>query len=609
MSIATPNTVSYEADVRAAAAAWEALCPVDRATTYYFDSVAGEDSNDGLSESTPKQSFTALKAIFDAAISGSTDNATAVKIKCGSQYNTQTTLNIGGGSLSSYGTGAKPRFLGWSDTYNGSWTPDTGDAYTISVASEPTWLWLETLDIGQPLEKVAFGLADSTDYSWAWDDGTLYVNLAGDSPNGLTFWWEDSANTAANIDGILAGDGSRVDGIECIGHAFRSNNAQTYGISTPITGGETAVVTNCECWYHWLHNLGQNEVTANGGNTLYKGCRWGWLGSPAATGHVAYAGSGGQTAIVLDCEARYGLVPGLVSAASNRSHAVFGHTDGGANYVAGFHVVNLECGDDPNGNTLIGACTDVPAVSDIAAARVVFHRCRMGEYLRAAENFAQRSSVHSSCILRLKPAYVATQALTTQPSDGWVVGCFVTVDMTDWSDQAQQHGVWNNEGNVAPQIANSWLHLIHSGNASRRCAWNYEQQFTFKTADRGARVYNSILTGDDNGEALYLGLDNTSEHSGNAIFGYDNTTSTTFAGSAGNWTGTINLASQPDLAAPVPLPELQSRGDATAPLKSATDYYGNPLPNPGDSIGPFARPQRQRRPIRHSIRSAIREVF
>jgi hypothetical protein len=70
--------------------------------TYYFDSVAGSDSNDGLTSSTPKQTGSAL-----ASLATTTDRA--FFIKRGSSYNTQININSRQ-RWSDYGTGDKPTF-------------------------------------------------------------------------------------------------------------------------------------------------------------------------------------------------------------------------------------------------------------------------------------------------------------------------------------------------------------------------------------------------------------------------------------------------------------------------------------------------------------------
>lgn len=107
---------------------------------YWFDSVGGSDSNDGLSSDFPMQSLTALNRLLE-----DTSNR-AFHIKRGSSYSGSVSLNIlpnalvprSGIRIDAYGIGAKPRFNINSGSnsavfmYNGSSFPSPKDDIVLS---------------------------------------------------------------------------------------------------------------------------------------------------------------------------------------------------------------------------------------------------------------------------------------------------------------------------------------------------------------------------------------------------------------------------------------------------------------------------------------------
>ena len=81
------------------------------ATTYYVDSVAGNDNNGGTSSGAPWQNLTKVNTITFAA-------GDQILLKCGSVWNGQQLYPKGSGSsgspivINSYSTGAKPLING-----------------------------------------------------------------------------------------------------------------------------------------------------------------------------------------------------------------------------------------------------------------------------------------------------------------------------------------------------------------------------------------------------------------------------------------------------------------------------------------------------------------
>ena len=103
----------------------QSINPPVETPKYYFSST-GSDSNDGLTDATPKQTITALNALTLAP-------GDYVALKSGDSFTGTITIGQSGTSgnpikIGSYGTGEKPKIYG-SDIISGGWTVHSGNIY------------------------------------------------------------------------------------------------------------------------------------------------------------------------------------------------------------------------------------------------------------------------------------------------------------------------------------------------------------------------------------------------------------------------------------------------------------------------------------------------
>lgn len=589
-----PLAADYETNMRTVIAAWETLCPIARGTTFYFDSLAGNDSNDGLSEGAPKQTISAMNTVIGA------NAGCAIKLKCGSVWRTETTIALGTGSISSYGSGSKPRITGFTQTIAagaGSFTSAAGDRYTTTAISTLGWLLCESLPLSQPMRLVASTAeVEATPYSWYASGGTLHVNIDGVDPN--LYDWAATPASGSAFDGITHGAGSRIDGIRVDGQSCRSTFSQDYAIQFAGTTDEVGCVTNCELYYHHLHN-GGTLTTGTGGRLLYKSCTMGWCYDDTATLFVNYMSGGGNESIVADCSFPYGALPKTAAKTGAECKAVYSHTDGSGT-VDALHVINCTI---PTGTEFapssLGNAGNFAAVTDPHDSPYVFYKCvheRTG--LNAATLFWNSNMVWAACRLFLKPRDSTTLAMSITPGKGWIVACYIDVDWSDFTSARNQYGLCNATTSTdhQPRIINSWIHTRHNGIASKICAAiNRDLYDAAIVADRTDQLcINSIFTaeGKPGSNTCFIGIGNVAANDHhNAVFGFDGSASTTEERAYGAWANTVALGALPDLitidTVPALLAELKGVGDTSYVNLPAYNLLGEALAVPGADIGPL----------------------
>lgn len=246
------------------------------ATTYYVDSVSGNDSNAGTSQGAPWASLTKLNLTTDA--SGAAIN---VKIKRGSIFRVATGIKTSRPcAISDYGAGAPWRLTRCVQTLagsSGSWVNSSGTTYYCpnsafsSIAVGMLVVEAYTSDkAGNPWERYPFFLAanvaecESNAYSYYYDSGTsrLYVNFGTLTKNNLTFGLTDNASTADEAIEVKTGTGALIlEGGLILGWEERSSinvSNATNGIwlNDGTAAGTVKIIRGMEFW-----NGGRHHVT------------------------------------------------------------------------------------------------------------------------------------------------------------------------------------------------------------------------------------------------------------------------------------------------------------------------------------------------------------
>lgn len=183
---------------------------------YWFDSVSGSDSNDGLSDSAPKQTLSALNTLLGTA-------NRKFNIKRGSTYDGSVALNIGATTqrIDAYGSGDKPVFnvSSGTDIYalrlqNGSaGTPQAKDDVVISniafsTSGTATGIPTGILGVGHATATVRRVYLDNCDLDKNTDaaDGNTTV-MEGNDMAEIGLW---NCSLSANLDAASNTNGAYV---------------------------------------------------------------------------------------------------------------------------------------------------------------------------------------------------------------------------------------------------------------------------------------------------------------------------------------------------------------------------------------------------------------
>jgi len=150
-------------------------------TTYYVDATGGNDSNDGLSNSTPWRTI-------DKVNGRSFSPGDQILFKRGGTWRERLTVPSSGNAtdqlvFGAYGNGAKPIISGANNITAESWTLSAANIYYTTVLStDPTVVWLDGASYP---EAASSALVNSTNrWFWSGGDARLYL-YATSNPNGF----------------------------------------------------------------------------------------------------------------------------------------------------------------------------------------------------------------------------------------------------------------------------------------------------------------------------------------------------------------------------------------------------------------------------------------
>lgn len=328
-SLPDPRKFAFRASVQTLEWARMSYCerPGVTQAELYFSYSTGSDSNPGT-QASPKQTI--------AAINSSQDAYTDIFLKCGDEWDTNTTILIDSPfcRVMPYGSGLKP-FINWfSQKITSGWALVTGTTYSISMASSPAWVRvtgrggnsspMSMLSQGGSAGNNLFAIAQAVSLAdleaatiptWFWASGLLYINFqtatipavewvpSTSSPGiqlGATGWTPGS-------DGIFL-SGVRVDGGGMVSPSVQN---EMYCIESYAVGTDVHCIFNCDAFYSETHVLGHfnNSTSYIGGIVGWFSCNGGW--QPASGGDttfIHYALLGGQEGYAVDCAALFGAI-------------------------------------------------------------------------------------------------------------------------------------------------------------------------------------------------------------------------------------------------------------------------------------------------------------
>lgn len=595
-AIPDPLSSLYESQMLKVIAAWEAECPVDRDTTYYFDSEDGDDANDGLTTSTPKQSISEMNTVAAAS------PGCAIRLKCGSLWRSTTEIDIGSGCITCYGTGTKPKLTGFTQTIASggtSWTNAAGDRWTTTELASMGWLMCESRGWGEVM-KLAASTAEveATENSFYFTAGTLHVNAgSGVDPNDLD--WAATPPTTTEYSAVRFDGGGRVDSIIAYGQNFTSTLDQSYGARFWGSGEDVGVFSNCEFYYHTRHNFGV-ATSATGGRLLGKNCITGWMYEDVGTSFVSYYEFGGNESIIYGCTFPYGQVPITVARVGAEGRAIYCHTTGGLNYVDALHVLRCKIPDDsefPPDN--FGGPNNMNTVADYHESPYVFFGCIQERVYGAVTRFWATNVVWAASQLYLYPPGGGGSCVDTVAGKGLIVSCYIDVDWQDMGS-AEQYGCCNavTATDFQPRFVNSWIHSRHSPTyPTRVCSALNRDLYGTAAADYTEQhSVNSIYTSQDSPTAntMFPGIGNPDpapNNHHNAMYDMDGGAELIYEKGYGNWTDTVELSALPTLPTPTTrvavIDETVGVGDTTYADLPEYDLYGRRLAEAGADIGPL----------------------
>jgi len=289
---------------------FEANCPRERAVTYYFDATSGNDSNDGLTELTPKQTRAAAIAL--------TGTGRRFRFKRGEVWRETGNWSVGSDvTIDAYGTGANPifdrftvRHLAASDP----WGSQSGNRWQVAETTDVAWIKLAAFPLTRPLQRVADATAcAATTNSWVWSANVLYINLGTDNPNDFDIDVCPSNDGESGVE--FTNDGSRVEDID--GYGWGCHRTALATQDQPVTsrarGDNANLAVGCGAYYSGSHALAHNMPTGGevGGRFMAINCRAGYTkyNTSGETVFNTYTEAGGQETWWINCHADYGTLP------------------------------------------------------------------------------------------------------------------------------------------------------------------------------------------------------------------------------------------------------------------------------------------------------------
>ena len=332
------------------------------------------------------------------------------------------------------------------------------------------------------------------------------------------------------VDGItLSGDGSyaysgRLDGW---GMSRTTSATQKHAYVSNATTTAAVLFRDMEGYYGSSHIATHYVGGSNGGFATFINCIAGYTSYNSASETIfnSFALNGGEEAIFLNCEVAYGTLPSsdwVTATVICRGQALISHTGGGGATTSLIITYGMRIkGSKWGAASPCGGMGNPPTVTTIADVRGFYVGEVFEEHNRSGSGFliATPSVVRMNGVYMLKPETFGTGALSTANQNGWLINCFVQLDLTFCQGGTNPMAFYNTASENTLKL---WGNHIHYKNFTGLTTGLDRDTLSGGSGfSDGGELINNIFSSDSSGTAAYVGFGNaaTSSFSNNAYFG------------------------------------------------------------------------------------------
>lgn len=581
---------------------FRAYCPLARGTAYYVSNSAGNDSNDGLSVTTPFKTLAKVQTALDGAASNADLRFRFLR---GDEWAEATglTVSVASVTLDDYGDGsaALPLFNRFIQDYTAStWTNAAGNRWTLAETHTIVWV-REKLDRlgetrGTGLIRVASsGAVTSTANSWFWGSNVLHVNLNGDNPNTKKLEGVEQ-NSLTGIKLASAADGCRIRNIRADGWGAIGANLG-YCFMSAVSGTNANLWENLEGYYSGTHIMGHLCSGASGGKLMAVGCKTGYgIDSGDEGQFIGFATSGSQEVWNIDGVSVYGDAKTSLwgyATDHNAGTAFAAHTTTGNPAMIVSHGLTVKQGLTGSVKSTSIAQSDgstLTAVSDFAnccsfEVNTIHQRpaeARLNDWGYARIQYGSQFYFRPES----GAAFAGMHVAIAEAFRAYYVNSYFEFDYQDIPGGHRMILTNRAAASVnAFEVIHCQFNYINASAPDFCAGFDYNVVFNDTLANgtgssQTAKMVNSIMSTDSAAPENYLALTNQATSLlNNAFFNLD--TSTVERGYS-TGVGTVTLSEQPGLG--TPLAALLAAGSSSVQLSH--DIHGRPRRISTPDIGP-----------------------
>lgn len=504
---------------------------------YVANAPLGDDSNDGLTPSTPFETRT--KALLEIAALGGN---VRVNFNGGDTWidNSDFAVMHPNVTISSFGTG-KATFSAFNVSYPsgmGTWIQaGATNRYSVTEILDIAGFAEVGSELTNPFIQVSSTAeVESTTRSWFYDGADLHINVGGD-PN-LNSYVAIQSNVNNGIK--LTKTGCRAENIITLGFGVSRTIDSTgaAGFSSNVTASSVNMFVNCESYYGGDACFQHFSATGSGGRTLFKDCVGGFMRfNSTGTEQIfkSHMEFGGQETTLIDCTFAAGTLKnsgwGYVSL---RVRGIGLRSSSGAGASYGRQIVH--------GCTLTGASsTPAKLIADLQEG-TVFAKDALDECTSIISNCTHERTggvlgddceipmpaygiVYASTFDMIRADVTVTSLSGVSPTDTYYVNSYVLFDMSQVGNTT--HGIWNDIG--PPDIIYMYHTAIKTVNGvmttNNRFGLDWSVKFLTTAPGTGnasgSYSVNSVVSAEQSGSTnLWFGLNNNvAQQHHNGVFG------------------------------------------------------------------------------------------
>lgn len=516
-------------------AEFEAHCPTERTTTYYFANAGNDSTGDG-SESTPWATIAKAQSTLNALVTLNADMR--FRFKRGDEWRETAGIltALDNVTIDDYGTGALPfwnRFtVDYLDAAN-VWGSQSGNRWQVAEANDIAWLRRKSDRLGETAGRIIARASSAADCStransFFWGSNILYVNLGGTDPNTVDL----EACISNQVSGVeFQGDGCRVENIRADGWGLDRSLASTQDQPFTLRAGlgKANLVKNCKGYISGSHVIAHNVPGAvPGGKAAFIGCDAGytvWNSTAGETVFNTFTDDGDHETWFVNCDVDYGTLPSAdwdYDTNKGRGQGFFGHVgSGGEPDCEALFLLNCKVKRSITPALAISGGVHNPTAATLGAARAFQVGCTYERQDFAMPHIYEFGTdmVYYGNTYRFRPTANAISALTNvNPLNGYLINSDIRFE-----GLAIDYALFNrSSGSYA-------FHVFHSGirwgGTSGTVGIDYDIATNTTSAGAGhaagSTIQNSVIDADA-ALTAYVGLVNASgQVANNALSGID----------------------------------------------------------------------------------------